>query len=273
MKIKTISISTLLCLSSLSFAEEYQTFLNLDYTDTVNADVLNVRTIGVNGIHYFNAIESLGPYNEFDFLITESNVTASYTNTDFEFNSPDFLGFSNSTDVSTVGGQLFYGDFLFGASYSNFEGEDLGTFSLGYLLTPNLLVSVELPTRGVDAFFNLRYQHDLGNNSYIGINVRTDNELNSLSLEPQYFTPLANGRFLTVGVNFVSIEDVSDFGGIFADYYFNKNTSLGLNLGDDIISVGATHFFNKNFSVRGEYAFTDEVREGVSLNLGVTYQF
>nr|WP_136250560.1 putative porin [Ningiella ruwaisensis] len=263
MKIKAISFASLALLSASTLAQEYQFFADAAYTDYQDGDL---SVLSVNTQYYFDPIKSLGPFNEFDYLITKSNIVGSYTN--FDFTGEDF-------NTYTVSGEWYIGDFLIGGRYTDFENDDSGELRLGYLLSSNFLVDVRLPDSDApyDALFSATYQHDLANDAYIGFTASVDEELSYFSLSSRYFAPLGGATYFAIGASYADADNRDDIWSIDGTYYFSKASSLGASVSENSIGINAQHYFTPNFSVGGGYTWADSDFTGDILSLRARYQF
>jgi hypothetical protein len=262
MKFKLLSVATLLVVAGVCTAQDYQFFSSAGYSTEKDSDI---DFVNLGGQYYFNPIEVRGPFNEFDFLITESNIQANYVDVNTPF---------GSFDATTLAADIFLGKMLVGGRYSDFEGDSDGELKLGYLITNNFLVDVRLQDSDspVDAIFSATYQHNLSNDTYLGMKISTDEELNNASLSARYFTAISNGRYYALTFGYDNQDFVSDNWVIGGDYYFNKYSSLGARLGDGVVGISASHFFTPNFSVSGAYNFVSDEFSGDVFSLNVAYQ-
>lgn len=263
MKIKIISLSIALLFSQSVLADDYQLFSNIGYTDQTDSDI---DTFFASALIYFDDISARGPLNEFDYLITTSNIAGGYSRSDLPF---------GDVDVVNVRGEAFLGDFQIGASFVDVDGETESAFLVGYLINPNLLVNVTFLESdfGPDALITGTYQHNLEGNQYLGLTVSTDNKFDNVALESKYFTELSNGRYYSLTADYTFNDVGSDVWLLGGNYYFNKYSSLGLLFNDDVVGVTGSHFFNNNISVSASYLSVSDDFIGDSASVAISYQF
>ncbi|WP_144391442.1 putative porin [Pleionea sediminis] len=271
MKLKLLVASMLAATTVM--AEDYQLFTDVSYQNT-NFEFGPVETdmnaVALSGQYFFSDKTSLGPLNEFEYINSTSNVFGNY----FNVENGDFYS-------GTVGGELFVNSFLVGASYSDDEdGDDVSAVKLGYLISDDLLVDVEVIDNGFDtvSYFSAAYNYQLNKSDYIGFSMTVDDEGEQTMLSSKYFTALSNGGYLTASLAYMDNE-FDDAWALESSYYFNEMTSVSAGVTtEDEYSVGVRHFFNKNVSANIGYQsgtadiFGIEFDQEV-LTLGVSAQF
>lgn len=267
-----LALSALLCASALSasssvFANEYQTFAELNYLSLDvegNGENENGNGYSLSFNHFFDKKQSLGPLSEFDYINRESHAFAAYY--DFEDDS-----------AFAIGGNYFAGRFLIGATYEDNDDYDSKSFSLGYLISRDFLVKVTATDPDFsDTSYNLsaQYNHQLDGNDYLGFTYSTDEEFDYQSISGTYFTRLEGERYLKLEAAYYD-SDFDDTWEIGASYYLNNMTSVSLGTSEESdYTLGARHFFNNNFSIQADYFTTEEFGVEVDLwQIGVTAQF
>ncbi|WP_395339307.1 putative porin [Ningiella sp. W23] len=127
----------------------------------------------------------------------------------------------------------------------------------------------------LDAIISATYQHNLQGDAYMGFTLLTDDELDTISLESKYFTPLANGAYYALRAQYSYTDDdrLDDSWAIGGDYYFNKFSSIGAEGNDDFIALTAGHFFTERFSVRAAYSFINEREVDDTWTVSANHQF
>ncbi|NVJ61374.1 MAG: putative porin [Gammaproteobacteria bacterium] len=263
MKMKHLGAALALASSGFVYAQDYQFFGDAYYVDL---DDLDSEVIGVAAQYYFNDIASRGPLREFDYLITETNVYGSLSKLDTPV---------GSTNITNLGGEVYIGRFLFGLNHTDFEDADETEVKFGYLFQPNLQADITLldSDSPYDFILGATYQHDMGNNRYLGFRVETDDEIDTVSLESKYFTPMSGGRFLTVYAQLVTSDIDDDDFLIGSDYYFNTMASVGATVFDGGIGINGSFYFDQNFALSAEYQDADLEDGGNQFTFNARYQF
>ena len=241
---KKLLLATLVAASSFAVsANEYQSISNATYANADSDDLFAIDTL-----YYVDARKALGPFNEFSFINTTSNVFAGYANTDY-------------SDSFNLGGEYFVNNFVVGAGVSqndtDFGDTTLYSASFGYLFTPDLLARinyVDSDVDGADGTFIASAQYNLAINAtdYIGFTADVDDEFDNYGVSAKYFTDLGQGRYLTATADI----DAGDYDSwtVASTYYFNQGTSVfaGLNKQDDV-RVGARYYFNPSWGLSAAY--------------------
>jgi hypothetical protein len=247
---KTINMA-LACLlfSSIAVAQEYQLFSELGY-QRLDTDYADTDIFSASGKYYFKKKQALGPWAEFDYLNTKSNVSAYYTD------------FDHGVNELKLGGEVFYNKVLLGASYkrsdTGYSSYNTSSATLGYLIKPYLLVKAEYvdAKHGGNAFFSTRYIHSLGASDYIGVNFSVNDDFDHFSGSGKYFAALGQDRYLAAEIN-VSDDDGDTSWGIGGDYYLSQATSVGAGYQDfdydDGFEIRARHYFTQNWALSASY--------------------
>lgn len=265
MKFKFAALPLMVFAASAA-AESYQSISNLDYENYeqpgADRDVLSLDTK-----YYFAPLESTGPNKEFEYIIKTTNIFSNYQFFDFEGGDADSL---------EVGGEYFAANgFVVGAGIADIDGTNVYRASLGYLFSPNFLLSVaDVKAEGGDhvQFVNARYNHSLGGTDYIGFNFNTDDDFDSSTLSSKLFKELGGDTWFVAEASFTNNDDSENNWDLGAEYYFSKGTSVGAgyNKAEDI-ELNVSHFFNRN--VAGKLAFVNGGDIDVDqFLLGVTVQ-
>lgn len=122
MKKLAVIISSILlsgAATAAAAADSYNSVSNLGYqfTDSNNDDQFSI-----DSTYYFSPKDTLGPYDQFEYINKESNVFGAYTDND-------------ASDLTLIGGEYFYKDVVFGASYENSDfgsNNESFAFTAGY---------------------------------------------------------------------------------------------------------------------------------------------
>lgn len=252
-------ILPLLLIVPIASANEYQTFINLDYTN-VDTPLIDLDSYSISAIHFFEPKESLGPLGEFEYINTTNNIFSNYRNID-------------NFDSSGLGGELFLGNVLVAASFNQTDDFNVSNLSLGYLVNDDFLVKARSinPEQGETVYFySAQYAHQLGNNNYIGFTYETDENFDNHLLSGTYFTSLGGGKYFKANLNY-SHSKYDDYWSVDSSYYFNDMTSVSLQLNEDNdYGVNVEHFLSKRYAVKLGYFNGDDVD---SYQIGFTAQF
>lgn len=235
---KLLAIATLSAVSSLASAENYQFLGGLGYEDT-DLDAVDLSKITAHGKYYFSGQETVGPLDQFSYIDDTTNIRANVESTD-------------NADEFTIGGSYYFNRFAVGLDYTDFE-ESYNTRLHGdFFFMDNLKASLgySMPEEGDDVVdLSLEYDHAINEQDYIGFTVKyTDTDEATVKLSTKYLNAFDNGQFLVLEANIVDADDTAFDAS--AKWYLNKNTGFvfGAN-DDDLVYIGATHFFNTNFAL------------------------
>ncbi|WP_372762249.1 putative porin [Pseudoalteromonas sp.] len=244
MKKLAVIISSILLSSAATAADSYQSISNLGFQHEASS---NNNTVAVDSIYYLAPKNTLGPYDQFEYINKQSNVYGGYADDDFG-------------DVTAIGGEYFIENFMLGASYSNLDSgshREFYTLSGGYFFNPNLLAKVTLVENkdGEDfALFDLAYNHMLNSTDYVGVTLTADDDFDYRAVAAKYFIDLSQGNYLTFEGKYESIDDAPNQWQLETNYYFTKATSVFANYNkQDNYSFGAQHFINKNVGIKVGY--------------------
>ncbi|ATC98815.1 putative porin [Pseudoalteromonas spongiae] len=240
---KTLLASLVTLTSFAACANEYQSISNASYADTDYDEI-----VSIGSVYYFDARKALGPYNEFSYINTKSNIGAFYRDNEY-------------VDSIGVRGEYFFNNFVAGANYSRTDSDwsDVDSYeaSFGYLFTPDLIARIhyrDTDVSGSDGSFYATAQYNLSLNTtdYVGFTASVDDEFDYLSLDTKYYAELGQGRYVTVNLDI----DAGDFDHwlLGSNYYFNEGLSVfaSVNKSDDI-QVGGRYYFNTNWALSGSY--------------------
>ncbi|WP_299943233.1 putative porin [uncultured Microbulbifer sp.] len=267
----------LVLLAAAANAEEYNSITKAKYTNTDRGEYFgDLDQFNLDTIYYFDGKEALGPLKEFEYINKVSNLSAGVYH--FDIGSFD-------DDIFSVGGEYFADNGLvLGAHLRDVGGNNVDTLSIGYLFTPDFLITVNHVDNasGNDFSVNARYNHQLNATDYIGFTLNVDEGLNNRTLSSKYFTHLGGEQYLTAELTYVS-RDVGDeypglnddFWELGTEYFFTQRTSIGFTFDEnDQYSLGMNHFFNRNFAVEAAYtSYTDSDFDSDIYQVGLTVQF
>jgi len=264
---KTFSLSaifftTAALISSTAIADSYQSFTNASYTNIDTAGN-NIDIFAIDSIYYLQKRAVLGPLDQLSYINTTANIYGGYIN-------------AEDNDLFTLGGEYFVEQFLVGASYTNTDSDDAYTLSLGYLVNKNFIVKATLQdSDNTDTSYLLSgsYNVELGGKDYLGFTFTTDDGFDNQEVSAKYFKALTDGRYITSEVSYAINDNADNVLTAVGSYYLNTNTSVfvGFDSGNDDYSVGAKHYFTKNYALSGEYTTGDNDLDLYSINF--TAQF
>ncbi|MEX2961825.1 putative porin [Microbulbifer sp. TYP-18] len=266
MKFKIVALPLMVCATSAA-AESYQSITNAQYTNnefSTSDRSVDIDEFDLDTTYYFAPRETLGPLKEFDYINKITKISAGYSYLDFPDDDANAVG---------VGGEYFATNgFVVGGGIVNIDETNLYNASVGYLFSPNFLLSVERTQwedNDADYLFNARYNHQLSDSGYIGFDFSTDDDLESRTLSSKLFKDLGGETWITASASFTSHDDFDDYWKLGTEYYFSRETSVfadydrGENFG-----VGVSHFFNRNISGKLAYNTGSDTAGIVSYNAG-----
>ncbi|MDA8621416.1 putative porin [Psychrosphaera sp.] len=284
----------ILLTSTAASANEYQSITQLSHSnfdEVMSTD----NSTAINSVYYFDKKRALGPLSEFEYINTTNNVFGSY--------------FNNSDSNFAFGGQVFYDQWQVGGAYITNDSDHIDAsqteFTLGYLLTQNLLINVShnrvdgdykfiYSGGGTESFsdsqtyLGAQYTHALQGKDYIGVTVDVESGLDSISASTKYFSHLGDERYVAIGLRLSDFEDVKPVVGVEGTYYFNQQSSLFAqvirNTEFDVTStvIGGQHFVNQNWALSLSYMSNEvETYDGMAtivknanaLTFAITAQF
>ncbi|WP_444945925.1 putative porin [Microbulbifer sp. VTAC004] len=257
----------LMLLAATTTAEEYNSFTKASYSDiesgSVDADRFDFGTT-----YYFSGKETLGPLKEFEYINKVSNVSAGFSH----YNIGSF-----DSDTFSAGGEYFTSSgFVIGAGIIDLWESNVDYQSIGYLFSPDFLVTLNHVDDDSDNEFSLnaRYNHQLNSTDYIGFNLFVDEEFDTRSLSSKYFTHLGGEQYLTAELTYTNYDEGDDYWSLGTEYFFTQRTSIGFSFDEnDEYKLGVNHFFNQNFAVEAAYVSnTDSDFDYDVYQLGLTVQ-
>ncbi|QFT56989.1 putative porin [Microbulbifer sp. THAF38] len=254
----------LMLLAATAGAEEYNSFTKSKYTNLEN----DADRFTIGSQYFFSGKETLGPLKEFEYINKVSNIYGDFSH----YNEG-----SEDSDIFTVGGEYFASNgIVLGAQLADWGEENIDTLSIGYLFTPNFLVSLEHEDNDSDneLSVNARYNHQLNATDYIGFDFSVDEEFDTRSLSSKYFTHLGGEQYLTAELAYVSYDEGDDYWKLGTEYFFTQRTSVGFTLDEnEEFKLGMNHFFNRNFAVEAAYiSNTDSDDDYDTYQIGMTVQ-
>lgn len=232
MKIKALAAAIVLTMTSGAVLAQ-------DYQFDVGVNYTDVEdgdgAFGAYAEYHFSTVDTTGrPLAEAAFLTKSSNV---YVRGEADF------------DVANVGIEFYIPNSMFFIG-ADFERSDFGdgsdnTWSARLGITPidGLLITTTIPEE--------------------------DYEVN---LQAKYVTALGGDNFLNLEADFQDGGDFDDSYSLIADYYFNRNFSVGAGyaeaFGSDGFLIRTRNFFTETFSADltyTDYDFGSQIMVGASL--------
>lgn len=267
MKLKYIL--PLAMMSATAAAEQYSSFTSASYQNSDYESGFETDRYGFDSRYFFGAKESLGPLKEFEYINRVSNVYGGFSRLDYD---------GGDVSSSSLGGELFAGNFKLGAAFSEFEDVDSNTLTLGYLFTDNFLLSLDsVDTDGSDRqnIVSARYNHQLGGTDYLGFNFAVDDDLDYAQVSTRYLRSLAGDSYLVLEGGVTDFDEGDSVWSAGAEYYFTRTTSVGFETVDaDMLGLDFTHFFNRSIAFNFAYTQADqEFGDYDTYTLGLTAQF
>ena len=224
---KLILTTSLLTFASFSaFAQDtFTSSVSGAYTDSDNVDQYNVM-----GSYYFSPVSTRkGPLAEAVFLNRSNSINAGFNRSEV-----DFGGNSDSFNSWRIGGTVHVEDsgLFLNADIAHANGSDSANYGLGagYYLTKDWTVGI-----------NTNFDEDL---EYRGISVNT-----------KKLYDLGGDTYLNLSANISNPDGGSTGYAAGADYYFNKNLSIGVDrswsgsFSDGATSLSTNWFFTDTASV------------------------
>ncbi|WP_444883220.1 putative porin [Microbulbifer sp. PSTR4-B] len=254
----------LMLLAATATAEEYNSFTKANYSNLEKGD----DSFTLDSRYFFSGKETLGPLKEFEYINKVSNVYGGFSHLNEG---------SEDSDILTIGGEYFASNGLvLGAQLADWGEENIDTLSVGYLFTPNFLVSLEHEDNDSDneLSVNARYNHQLNGTDYIGFDFSVDEEFDTRSLSSKYFTHLGGEQYLTIDLDYISYDEDDDYWKLGTEYFFTQRTSVGFTFDEkEEFKLGMNHFFNRNFAVEAAYVSnTDSDIDYDIYQIGMTVQ-
>jgi hypothetical protein len=299
MKLTSIALllpALFLC-NAVKSAESYQSFSHVNYSKSEFVNTDN-QYWSLGSRYYFDAKEALGPLDQFEYINAISNVSGTYSNNTFDseyrFDGTNYES-KSSIDSFDIGGEWFVGNLLVGGSYtyintdyqrtafSNDDDYNVYRATLGYLITDDLLVKVNMiKSEDTSAFYTIsaNYNLQLNKNDYVGFGYNTDEDLDVHHLSTQYFMALSQDSYFVLGGNYTfnntDSQWVEDSWNINSSYYFNQYTSASVSYDkNEEYSIGANHFFNKSYALGLVYTAnnSDDWVDSKTYSVNFTAQF
>ncbi|PKG83746.1 hypothetical protein CXF85_09565 [Colwellia sp. 75C3] len=287
MKLSKLSGLVAVLLSNAAIAESYQSFTTLSYSKTdysfntpknIYYSKGDSSSVGLYSQYFFDEKQTLGPLNEFNYINTSSNFSASINSLDSNgFSSYDAQESSSDSSVKnvSVGGEWITHNVILGASYSHYQFEtkapaytidyndndNIYSATLGYLVSDDFVIRANYNDGGDgdDSFsYSASYNLQLVDTDYIGFSYNVDEDFDIHNLSSRYFFGFAEQSYLVVGGNYTLDNSdnffADDYWSANASYYYDDKTSVSVSYADnDFYSVGARYFINNNYSIQAGY--------------------
>ncbi|MGO4891037.1 putative porin [Flavobacterium sp. W21_SRS_FM6] len=215
----------------------------------LKADELKVYSVG--GSYYFDSINTnKGPLAEASFLDLQSSVEAFFTRSDFDDENLNSWAVGGTYVLQNTG--LFLNADV---QHLNGYSENIYTLGGGYYLSRDWSVSVD---------------------------TQFDDDMNyqAFSLASKKLFDLGGDRFVSLEGTYINPDDFDDSFAVSADYYLNRNLSLGLGyewsdgFSDGLSTVRSQWFVSEHFAVSAAVSYMDDNIGSTTLyNLGATLRF
>ena len=263
MTLKYVLPAMALLVSAGAAAEQYTTFASLQ-ADHARANGDSETNWEINGRYFFNAIDTVGPLDQFRYILAETNVHAAFSR-------------EYDMDAWHVGGEYYAENgLLVSATHQRFDDFDMSSIGIGYLINRDFLVKVTAfkPEEGDTTFmFNAQYNVQLQGNDYIGFAAMADDEFDYYSVSTKYFRSLGEDRYLVAEAE-VGDDGDDTFWSVGGSYYFSKLTSVGVSYtDDDAYELNAKHFVSKNWAIEAGFSSNTDDSALKVYSLAVIGQF
>jgi len=262
---------TALLVSVSATAQEYQSISSLEASNTDFGSV-DLNRYYLNSTYYFDKKSSIGPVDQFSYINTTNNLSASYSQSEtFSVDDNKYTSFN---------GEVYINKLLIGGRYSDFNAADFSSnsysMSLGYLFNENFLLSSTVhKTEEIAATYTFlaKYNHQINQTDYFGLSATTDDEVDSKGISATYFTALADNKYLKVTAEYNDDELNGDHWRAKGEYYLNDYTSAFLQYQkNDYQEIGAKHFFNDHIALSASYLSHDNDNDIEVFNLTLHLQ-
>jgi len=286
--IKLSSIASIL-LSSTAFAESYQSFSSLAYSQdkTIESHPFidyhsksDSDNLSLFSQYFFEERQALGPLNEFDYINSSSNVYALLSNNESESSTAyegNGFGWENSSNSLIIGGQWISHNFLVGAGYSytkydvtyvsdrydsdSYDRSDKGySASLGYFILDDLVIRADyyyddtkydLYNDDNDYFnYSASYNLQLSGSDYLGFTYNVDEEFDIHHLSTRYFLALTQESHIVLGGDYT--RDMSQYA---SDHW----------------SINSSYYFNSKTSISAFFSKSEAYGESETYGIAASY--
>lgn len=231
------------CLSHLAYSADssYNAELSATYgqSDVDGFDEADSSIYGINGAYYFSGVNTRNhPLAEAAFLEKSSNVYASWVRNDYDGDWGDL-------DVTTIGVDFYIPDTMLflGAGVLQHDIDEEGANDKDSHWFAKVGIT---PVDGLLVWS--QFYEDVDISDHWNINAK-------------YVIPLAGETAINLVASHADWDDQDSQTNVGADYYFNRNFSLGAGYTfadeDDGYELRARHFFNDSFSVQAAYTAFD----------------
>ncbi|WP_444938053.1 putative porin [Microbulbifer sp. JMSA002] len=277
-----VSVVPLMVLATGVTAEEYKSITTLSYSDLeysfhdhynspmgwpyfptsgYNAKEVKNKTSTVGTTYYFGGKETLGPLKEFEYINKVSNISAQFSR--YEIRNDYLRNDHHQNSISTKGEYFVENGVVLSATIEDQKYANIYDQSIGYFLTPNVLVKLNYSNTDFKYFdeeeeFSLtaQYSHQLSDTGYLGFTMNVAEETDDHILSSKYFVDFGNDKYLSVEASYYHGNGRiwGDASELSAEFYFNKETSVNIAYDENHrYKLGFSHFFNQNIAVDVAY--------------------
>jgi len=245
-------------MSELSF--DFDLHNSLGKLEVLDAGDIESVVEKIESSYYFEGKTTIGPLEQFKFVEPSSYVSVSYSRIQKEFKnlSWELINYYGSKfwenrdyNESSIDGRYYYGKYYAGAGLiqNSFDDKAYTSAELGLLLLDNL----EVGANGIESVEDeyefsalIRYEHKIGETSFIGAVAQISEVLGKSFLALKYFQGIHRHFYLS---NEIFLTEKS--WELKSSFYLNKklSLSLGYNNGDELSMIGARYYLTKNFSL------------------------
>ncbi|CAM4302161.1 putative porin [Pseudoalteromonas byunsanensis] len=208
----------------------------------------SVDSMVLSTSYYFAPQQNTGVWDDFGYLDTDSKISASYTDSDFD-------------NYFSLSGEAFYNNWFVNAEVQNLGEEDNHAIGFGYLYNDALKVSITQYVREDNSdplWLQAQYNHQINESDYLGVTVSAQDNLDNWSVSTRYFRKLDDGAFFTLDASHADGEHSSSVTAFMASYYFNTNFAVGAGLNDSDLQLEAKYFLSDKYFYRAYYSDSDQ---------------
>ncbi|MCF6436774.1 putative porin [Pseudoalteromonas sp. MMG022] len=213
-----------------------------------HAEQNSLDAMVLSSSYYFAPQQNTGVWDDFGYLDTDSKVSASYTDTDFD----NYFGLS---------GEAFYNNWFVNAQVQDLGEEDNHAIGFGYLYNDALKLSITKHVRENDSdpfWLKAQYNHQINESDYLGVTLDMQDDLDYWAVSTRHFKKLHGGAFFALDASHSDGDESDSVTAFMASYYFNTNFAVGAGLNDSDLQLEAKYFFSNTYFLRAYYSDSDQ---------------